>query len=155
MSSYVRALRSFLKLMVWMWRQQFDVVFDFEIGSRFTALLTAANLRSTTIRYAPAGDGKNVFDVTIPYIESTHMTRIYLRSLDALNMKIYDERLLKLPIKIEEKQNVSDFVKSQQLRAILWCSIQTPLISDRTIVCRNTLPNLANGCSLRSRICRL
>ena len=115
MSGWLRALRSFLKLVVWMWRQQFDVVFDFEIGSRFTALLTAANLRSMTIGYAPAGSGKNVFDITIPYIESTHMTRIYLRSLDALNMKIYDERLLKLPIKIEEKQYVNDFVKSQRL----------------------------------------
>lgn len=115
MSGWLRALQSFLKLVGWMWRQQFDVVFDFEIGSRFTALLTAANLRSMTIGYAPAGSGKNVFDITIPYIESTHMTRIYLRSLDALNMKIYDERLLKLPVKVEEKQRVNEFVKSRRL----------------------------------------
>lgn len=115
MSGWFRALKSFLKLVGWMWRQRFDVVFDFEIGSRFTALLTAANLRSMTVGYAPAGSGKNVFDITIPYIESTHMTRIYLRSLDALNMKIYDERLLKLPVKAEEKQRVNEFVKSRRL----------------------------------------
>lgn len=115
LSSLKSALVSFCRIGLWLRKQRFDIVFDFEVASRFTAILAFLSSRSIKVGYVPAGSGKAIFDVVIPYNESIHMTRIYLRALDILGIRIYSESLLPLPVKAEEKQQVRRFLNENRI----------------------------------------
>ncbi|MEW5692847.1 MAG: glycosyltransferase family 9 protein [Candidatus Hydrogenedentota bacterium] len=109
-SSITRCITSFIRIVAWLWKERCDVVFDFEIASRATAIISFLSFKSLTVGYAPAGSGKDIFDVTIPYNESIHITRIFLRSLDAVGFRIKNINLLELPITDTEKNNVNNFL---------------------------------------------
>ncbi len=113
MTSFYNALNSFFKLTLWLWREQFEVIIDLEFGSRFTAILTFLSFKSLTIGYVPAGSGKDIFDITIPYTESIHITRVFLRAIDALGLPVADETLLPLPISAADQDQVARFLQEQ------------------------------------------
>lgn len=115
LSSFKSALISFCKIGLWLRKQRFDVVFDFEVASRFTAVLAFSSSRSIKVGYVPAGSGKAIFDVTIPYNESIHITRVYLRALEILGINIFNEQLLPLPVKAEERQRVRRFLNESHI----------------------------------------
>jgi ADP-heptose:LPS heptosyltransferase len=115
-SSYWAALRKFFSITFWLWREKFDIVFDFEFGSRFTAILTFLNFSSLTVGYVPAGSGKNLFDVTVPYNESIHVTRLYLRALYSIFLKIYDDNLIQLPLSEKNRGKVNSYLKRNRIK---------------------------------------
>ena len=116
LASYWAASVRFCQIIIWLWRKKFDIVFDFEFGSRFTAILTFLSLRSLTIGYVPAGSGKNLFDITVPYNESIHVTRLYLRALHSLHLKIYSDRLVPLPISEQNTLKVDRYLQNNHIK---------------------------------------
>ena len=48
-TSFSRAVVSFIKILFMIRRQKFEIIFDFEIVSRFTALITCLSTRSYTV----------------------------------------------------------------------------------------------------------
>jgi ADP-heptose:LPS heptosyltransferase len=116
LSSYRSAFFRFFKIILWIWREKFDIVFDFEFGSRFTAILTFLSTSSLTVGYVPAGSGKNLFDITVPYNESIHVTQLYLRALYSLRLKINEDRLVPLPFSEHDRLNVQTFLKNNLIK---------------------------------------
>jgi len=119
LSTWRSAARSALAILRWMWRERVDVVLDLEIASRLTAIFCYLSPGSLAVGYAPAGSGKDLFDVTIPYTESIHIRRIFLRSLDVLELPILTEELLPLPISDEDEQEVTDWLEEKHIGPFL------------------------------------
>ncbi len=131
-TSLLALAASFVKIVAYLRRERFDIIFDFEIGSRFTALLTALSFSSLTVGYVPAGSGKNIFDITIPYSEAVHITQIYLRSLDALQFDIFDRRLQPLPVSAQDRRKVSEVLQEKNCREFVALNPNTSeLVSER------------------------
>lgn len=110
-----RLLVNSFKLIIWMWKRKPDLVIDFETASRFTAILSFFNFKATTVGFSPAGSGKNIFDVTVPYHESVHVSNLFLRCVDALGLPLSEKKMIQFPIQTNSKINVDNWLEIKKI----------------------------------------
>ena len=131
LSSWRAAWGSLFRILGWLWRERVDLVLDLEFASRVTALLCFVGRARFTLGYAPAGSGKDLFDLTVPYHESEHITRIFLRSVDALGLSSHDEGLIPLPQPKDDVGVVRRFLSDRVDRFIVFNPNTSDLAPER------------------------
>ena len=100
------------KLLKWLWKTKPDLVVDLETASRFTAIISFLSFRRITVGFSPAGSGKNIFDVNVPYHESVHVSELFLRCVDALGLSFIKNTSLTIPVENASRVKVDNWIEA-------------------------------------------
>lgn len=119
LNSLPKAIRSLYQIMSFLRAQPPDIVFDFEFASRFTAMLSFWSYRSFLVGFNPSGSAKNIFDITIPYSETRHISKIFMDSLKAVKFTIHTDELIPCVAEDGEKSKVDAFLKTRGINRFI------------------------------------
>lgn len=83
-------------MLIWsIWRERYDIVIDFEIVSRFSAILSFLTWPKFSIGYQIIGQNKDkLYDANVIYHESKHITEIFVEPLKLLGCEDIDYSLV-------------------------------------------------------------
>lgn len=86
--NFLNAFSDFLRLVFKFRRENFDLVIDLEIVSRYTALLSYLSGAKTKVGFEIMGQNKDkLYDYKAVYHESRHMSKTFLNTVETLGVK--------------------------------------------------------------------
>lgn len=133
LSSFISLLSDTFQLVRWTWKYKPDIIIDFETASRYTALLSFICSHKISVGFTPAGSGKNIFDITVPYHESVHVSDLFLRCVDGLNVRLQQKEWISIPISEPNKFFVESWLKENKIDSFILINPNTSKLAEERL----------------------
>ena len=133
LSSVFSLILDTFSLVRWTWNYKPDIIIDFETASRYTAILSFISYHKLSVGFSPAGSGKNIFDITVPYHESVHVSDLFLRCIDGLNIKPPPKEWMSIPISEPNRNETDNWLKHNNITSFIIVNPNTSKLAEERL----------------------